>query len=115
MHMPGAPPMWGRFNYRLILAEQRLVWLNSFANADGGIARAPFSDLCPLEIQNSVTFSPSGAGTLVTLHATPFGASAAENAFFAELNSSGSLEQGYGGSFDHLAALLGREAPQPKG
>src|SRR5689334_2971073 len=42
MTFPGAAPMWGRFNYREIVAHERLVWLNSFANERCGIARAPF-------------------------------------------------------------------------
>ena len=52
MHFGDAPAMWGRFNYREIVAGERIVWLNSFANAQCGIARAPFSELCPLEIEN---------------------------------------------------------------
>jgi len=41
----------------------------------------------------------------MTLHAEPFGASA-EEVKFAELCCSGSLEQGYGGTFDQLADHL---------
>ena len=57
MTFPGAPKMWGRFNYREIVASERIVWLNSFSNENCGIARAPFSPDCPLEIENTVTFA----------------------------------------------------------
>jgi hypothetical protein len=84
------------------------VWLSSFANESCGIAGAPFSDNCPLEIQNTVTFTEQGRSTTVSLRAEPFGATAAELAFFAELCSSGSLAQGYGGTLDQLAEQLER-------
>ena len=51
MRSPNASAMWGRFNYREIVPQERIVWLNSFANEKCGIARAPFSELCPLEIE----------------------------------------------------------------
>jgi len=100
------PKTWGRFLYREIAPLERLVWLNSFANKDCGIARAPFSESCPLEIQNAVTFEEQGRSTVVTLRAEPFGALEAELGFFAELCSSGGLAQGYGGTFDQLAGHL---------
>lgn len=103
-----APPMWGRFNYREIVAPVRLVWLNSFSNENCGIARAPFSALCPLEITNSVTFEQHAGVTTATLRAEPFGEVAEERKYFDELCASGSLEQGYGGSFEQLAELLAK-------
>ncbi|WP_428310299.1 SRPBCC family protein [Hydrocarboniphaga sp.] len=104
MRFDGAPPMWGRFNYRDISAPERLVWLNSFANEHGGIARAPFSEDCPLEIENEVTFTGHGGLTTITLRARPFGATAAEQAYFEQLHES--LAEGYGGTFDQLSAHL---------
>ena len=106
MRSENTPAMWGRFNYREIVPHERIVWLNSFANEKCGIARAPFSDLCPLEIENSVAFSEEEGATRMTLHAEPFGASAEEIKYFAELCSSGSLWQGYGGTFDQLTDHL---------
>lgn len=110
MRSANAPIMWGRFNYREIVPQERIVWLNSFANAKCGIARAPFSDLCPLEIENSATFTEQDGTTKMILRAEPFGASAEEVQFFADLCSSGSLEKGYGGTFDQLTNHLGQIA-----
>lgn len=107
MKFPEAPVMWGRFNYREIEAPRRLVWLNSFANEHCGIARAPFSDFCPLEILNSVTFTEQDGVTTVTLRAEPFGAVEQERVFFEELRPS--MEQGYGGTFSQLVDYLTRE------
>ena len=100
MKFPGAPAMWGRFNYREIAAPERLVWLNSFANENCGIARAPFSDVCPLEIENAVSFVEQVGTTVVTLRAQPFGESVQERKYFEDLRPS--LEQGYGGTLEQL-------------
>jgi len=83
-----------------------MAWLNSFANERCGIARAPFSDECPLEILNTVTFTEHDGVTTVTLHAEPFGELDIERKYFEDLQPS--LEQGYGGTFDQLAAYLPR-------
>ncbi len=104
MTFNGAATMWGRFNYREIVAPERMAWLNSFANERCGIARAPFSDECPLEILNTVTFTEHDGITTVTLRAEPFGELDIERKYFEELQPS--LEQGYGGTFDQLAGYL---------
>jgi uncharacterized protein YndB with AHSA1/START domain len=106
MKFADAPTMWGRFNYREIAAPERIVWLNSFSNERCGIARAPFSEVCPLEIENSVVLAEHGETTIVRLHAEPFGEGEEERKFFDELCSSRSLEQGYGGTFEQLATHL---------
>lgn len=106
MRFDNAPVSWGRFNYREVVPHRKIVWLNSFANEKGGIVRAPFSDLCPMEIQNSVAFTEHEGRTSVMLVATPFGANAGEIQYFATLCSSGSLAQGYGGTLDGLAQHL---------
>jgi hypothetical protein len=110
MKFANAPTMWGRFNYREIAAPERIVWLNSFSNERCGIARAPFSEVCPLEIENSVVLSAQGETTLVRLHAEPFGETEEERKFFEELCSSRSLEKGYGGTLEKLATHLLEEA-----
>jgi hypothetical protein len=66
--------------------------------------RAPFSEDCPLEIQNSVTFAEHAGQTTVTLRAEPFGEVDAERQYFEELHPS--LEHGYGGTFEQLADYL---------
>ncbi|KND61163.1 putative glutathione S-transferase-related transmembrane protein [Candidatus Burkholderia verschuerenii] len=106
MKFPGAPAMWGRFNYREIVDGERIVWLNSFANEHGGIARAPFSAECPMEIENIVTFTEQDGKTRIALHAQPFGATTEELRFFDNLRPS--LEQGFGGTFEQLADFLKR-------
>ncbi len=98
--------MWGRFFYREISKPERIVWLNSFSNETGGITRAPFSPLIPLEIQNTVTLAGQGGKTEITLRARPHGATEEECAFFDGFH--GSLQQGYGGTMDQLEEYLAK-------
>ena len=98
--------MWGRFFYRDIAPRRRLLYLNSFANADGGIARAPFSADCPLELLNDLTLEETAGRTTLSLSVVPFGALDNENTFFANLKPS--LEQGFGGTYDQLAQYLSK-------
>ena len=104
MNFDGAPTMWGRFNYREIVPQKSIVWLNSFSNENCGIARAPFSDVCPLEILNEVIFTERDGVTTISLRAQPFGEQPAERDYFEEIKPS--MEQGYGGTFDRLASYL---------
>jgi uncharacterized protein YndB with AHSA1/START domain len=106
MSFPDAPTMWGRFNYREIVVGESIVWLNSFSNEKCGIARAPFSELCPLEIENRVTFSERAGTTTVALRAEPFGEVAEERGYFDELRPS--LHEGYGGTFEQLTNYLAK-------
>jgi uncharacterized protein YndB with AHSA1/START domain len=98
--------MWGRFIYREIAAPSQIHWINSFSNPGAGITRAPFSALCPLEMQNIAEFRESEGKTLLRLTSTPLGATDEENKFFADLFPS--LEQGFGGTYDQLAGYLKR-------
>jgi hypothetical protein len=87
-----------------------LLWLNSFSNENCGMARAPFSEDCPLEIENSVNFTERDGSTIVSLRARPFGESAAERQYFEDLHPS--MTQGYGGTFDQLVRASGLSAGQ---
>lgn len=108
MTFANAETMWGRFFYREIAAPQKLVWLNAFSNPHCGITRAPFSDKCPLEILNTVTFEERGDRTFVSLEAIPFGAMEDEQEFFKNLLPS--LDEGYGGTLDQLANHLAKRS-----
>ncbi|HUL06595.1 MAG TPA: SRPBCC domain-containing protein [Candidatus Acidoferrum sp.] len=104
MRFPDGALMWGRFLYREIAPPERIVWLNSFSNEGCGITRAPFDSAIPLEIVNEATFAEAAGKTTVTLRARPHGAAANEVEVFEGMFAS--LNQGYGGTFDRLAAAL---------
>lgn len=96
--------MWGRFFYKEISPPERIVWLNSFATENGGISRAPFSTVCPLEILNTVTLTEANGKTTLNLESVAHGANAEEQAFFRDLF--GGMQQGFGGTFDQLEEFL---------
>ena len=100
----GGQTMWGRFVYREIEAPGRIVFVNSFSDAEGGLTRAPFADTWPLEILNTWTFTESGGQTTLDIHGVPLNANAVETAVF--LAGFPSMQMGFGGTLDQLAAHL---------
>jgi len=101
--------MWGRFIYREIAAPERLVFVNSFSDPDGGITRAPFSQLnqtWPLEVLNTLTLTEQGSKTMLTLRGGPINATEEELETFARMFDS--MRQGFGGTFDQLADYLAK-------
>jgi uncharacterized protein YndB with AHSA1/START domain len=99
--------MFGRFVYREIVAPERLVFVNSFSDAAGGITRAPFPQLAgkwPLEVLNVVTFTEQNGRTTVALRGGPVNATEEERRTFA--GHADSMRQGFSGSFDQLAEFL---------
>lgn len=100
----GAPPMWGRFQFRAVEPESRISWINSFADERGEIIRPPIAPAFPLEIFNTVTFAAADGGTRMVLRGRPIRASAAEREFFAGMHAS--MQGGFGGTFAQLVDWL---------
>jgi uncharacterized protein YndB with AHSA1/START domain len=99
--------MYGRFVYREIAAPGRLIFVNSFSDAAGGITRAPFpqlGDRWPLEVLNSMTLTEKDGKTTLTLRGGPINATDEERKTFVSMFDS--MRQGFGGTFDQLAAYL---------
>lgn len=44
---PDGTRWWGRFEFREISPPQRLIWINSFSDPDGGLSRPPFAPGLP--------------------------------------------------------------------
>jgi uncharacterized protein YndB with AHSA1/START domain len=104
---PDGHVMWGRFDYREIQAPERMVFVTSFADEDGNVIQAPFSPTWPLEILNLVTFTESAGKTTVTLRGGPINATEEEWETF--WNAQDSIQRGFAGTFDQLAAYLAEE------
>jgi uncharacterized protein YndB with AHSA1/START domain len=99
--------MYGRFIYREIAAPGRLVFINSFSAAEGGITRAPFpqlGDRWPLEVLNNVTLTEKDGKTTLTLRGGPINATDEERKTFVGMFDS--MRQGFGGTFDQLSTYL---------
>lgn len=101
--------MWARFVYREVAPPERLIYVSGFSDAEGGLTRAPFPeirDTFPLEILNALTFTESNGRTSLSLRAHPLNATAAEQATFSGMF--GSMQQGFGGTFEVLAEYLAK-------
>jgi uncharacterized protein YndB with AHSA1/START domain len=105
-YQPGQE-MWGRFVYREIAKPERMVFVSGFSDPQGGLTRAPFPQLegkFPLEVLNTMTFTEDGGRTTVALRGRPLNATDEERRTF--IGMFGSMQQGYSGTFDALAAYL---------
>ncbi len=97
--------MWGRFIYRDIQVPERIVFINSFSDENGGITRAPFFDgKWPLEMLNVLTLKEKDGKTLLTIQGTPINATVAEHELYK--TNFGNMQQGFGGTFDQLDEYL---------
>ena len=106
LRSPEGHEMWGRFVYREVTAPLRLVFVDSFSNAEGGIVRHPMSPTWPLELLSTITFEDAGLGkTKLTVRwgVLP-AATLEERKTFNE--GHGSMTQGWTGTLDQLTAYL---------
>ena len=102
--MPDGGELWGKFIYREIVPDRRLVWVHAFGDADGNTVRHPMSPTWPLEMHTTVTFEPESGGTLVRVDMQPINPTGQERDTFTE--GMGSLRHGWGGSLDILRDYL---------
>ena len=104
MKAPDGGDVWGKFVYREIKAPERLVFVVSFSDPQGGVTRHPSSPDWPEYILSTVTFSELSGKTKVTVNWIPHEASAAERKVFEAGRPS--MTQGWGGTLDQLEAYL---------
>jgi len=108
MEAPAGHPMkgkmWGKFVYREIVVPERIVFVNSFSNAEGGTTRHPLSATWPLEVLNTLTLTEQAGHTTLTLRDGPINASAEERKTF--FSSFASMQQGFKGTLDQLEEYL---------
>jgi uncharacterized protein YndB with AHSA1/START domain len=104
MRTPDGSEMWGKWIFREIEAPEKIVFANSFANAEGEICRPPFPGAWPLQMLTQIHFEDQGGKTLMRLQKIPLNASAEERATFDSMR--GSFSQGWTGTFEQLDAFL---------
>jgi uncharacterized protein YndB with AHSA1/START domain len=104
MRMPDGQEMWGKFIYRETVRPERLVFIVSFSDKDGGVTRHPLVPTWPMETLSTVRFDEQGANTRITVKWVPHLATEVERKTFAEGHAS--VQQGWSGTFDQLAGYL---------
>lgn len=108
---PGGPELWGKFVYREIVPQTRLVFITSFSDAAAGITRNPWSESWPLEILNTWTLEETEGKTTLTMHATPINATREELETFRGARES--VGRGFKGTFESLETYLAQTAYPP--
>ena len=98
------PEMWGKWTFQEIDAPHKLVVLQSFSDAQGGITRHPMAPLWPLQTLASTTLTEDGDHTVLNLTWAPFEASELELATFAASHES--MHIGWTGTFDQFDTYL---------
>jgi uncharacterized protein YndB with AHSA1/START domain len=71
MRTPDGQEIWGRFVYREIVKPERLVWINSFSDKDGGLTTHPMNPAWPREMLTKVSFKDLGNRTELTIEWVP--------------------------------------------
>jgi uncharacterized protein YndB with AHSA1/START domain len=111
LRTPDSALIWGRWLFREILPQARLVFVSAFSDAACGVTRHPGNADWPLETLSTISFAEHagiGRGTLVEVDWRPLQPSPAERAAFAA--GHGSMEQGWTGTFDQLQGYLATRA-----
>ncbi len=103
MQTPGGE-MFGKFVYREIVPNERLVYVISFADAEGNTVRAPFDPNWPLENLATVTFSAEDGKTRLIIEGEPVNPTEAEKESFK--NGRGGMVAGTNATYDQLAGYL---------
>ena len=96
--------MWGRWVFREITPPERLVLIQSFSDAEGGITRHPMAPVWPLETLATTMLSEYDGKTLLTLTWQPFNATDEEIATFNA--SHDSMNGGWEGTFRQFETYL---------
>lgn len=97
--------MWGKFIFREIVPQERLVFVVSFSDENGGMTRHPLNEGWPLQIESTVTFADAGPGrTKITVHWVAHEATGSEREVFER--GKDSMQAGWTGTFDRLEAYL---------
>jgi uncharacterized protein YndB with AHSA1/START domain len=106
MKAPDGADMWGKFVYREIKAPEKLVFIVSFSDAQGGVTRHPMSPNWPRFVLSTVEFSEESGKTRVKVSWIPHEATETERNTFDQARDS--MKQGWGGTLDQLEAYLGK-------
>jgi uncharacterized protein YndB with AHSA1/START domain len=102
---PDGKEMWGKAVYREVVPPEKLVWINSFSDEQGGITRHPLTkDRWPLQMLTVITFAENAGKTTVTINWLPYESDEDERQVFA--NNLPNMNMGWSGTLDQLGAYL---------
>jgi uncharacterized protein YndB with AHSA1/START domain len=107
MQGPDGSRIWGLWAFLEIEAPRKLVWLHSFADAQGQPARHPMSPTWPLLLHSTVTFEEESPGqTRVGVRWAAHQAEPLEQATFDAGHAS--MHMGWSGTLAQLQAFIAK-------
>jgi len=89
-----------------VVKPERIVFVNSFSDEKGNVARHSMHMAWPLEILNTIGFTEQAGKTTVTVRSQPLNATEEERKTFED--GFESRQQGWGGTLDKLAEYLAK-------
>lgn len=104
MQSPDGKTMWGKWVFREIVPNTRLVFVASFSDEQARVTRHPLAAHWPLEVLSTVTFTDNQGRTLITMRASAINATAEEREMFTS-NFAG-MTQGWTGTLEQLVEYL---------
>lgn len=101
--------MWGKWTFREIVEPERLVFVSSFSDENGGMGRHPLAPDWPREMLSTITFEAEGDRTKITVSWVPLNATEAERNVFDA--GRGGMTQGWTGTFERLDHYIANLQP----
>jgi uncharacterized protein YndB with AHSA1/START domain len=110
MNAPDGRKMWGKLAYREIVPFEKIAWVNSFSDRNGGMSRHPLSATWPLQMLTEVTFAGRDGHTTVTIKWLPLDATDEECDTFESVHDS--MTDRWAGTFERLAKFVIENQPE---
>ena len=102
--LDGGGALWGLWKFLEIQALEKIVLMQHFSNAQGGVERNPWAASWPLHTLSTTTFTEQDGGTLLTIQWEPYDATEPEQATF--LAGHASMGPGWSSVLDRLEEYL---------
>jgi uncharacterized protein YndB with AHSA1/START domain len=106
LRTPDGIEMWGKWKYLEIVPPSRIVLIQWFSDAAGGLTRHPMNPAWPRHTRSTTAFEEQHGQTTLTLRWAPHEATPQEQAVFD--GAHGGMQQGWTGTMDRLADYLVR-------
>ena len=104
---PDGKEMWGKWTFREIVPQTRIVLVSSFSDEKGGITVHPMAPKWPREMLSTTTLEEKDGKTTITITWSPLNPTPDEQKTFD--SSLDGMKMGWSGTFEQLTAYLAKE------
>jgi uncharacterized protein YndB with AHSA1/START domain len=107
MRMADGKEMWGKWIFKEIVPPERIVFVDTFSDSQGGLTRHPFAPDWPPKMMSTITFAEHEGRTTLTVRWAPHDATEIEQRKFDAGHDS--MRMGWGGTMEQLTAHLAEQ------